>query len=63
MYIRDVTTGATGVTEVAPKSSDTLTISQPRGALQRLQLTFFCGYVPECVMIIVKDIGSILRKL
>ena len=28
---RDVTTGATGATEVAPKSSDTLTLSQPRG--------------------------------
>ena len=30
--IRDVTTGATGATEVAPKFSDTLTLSQPRGA-------------------------------
>ena len=29
---RDVTTGATGATEVAPKFSDTLTLSQPRGA-------------------------------
>ena len=30
--IRDVTTGATGATEVAPKFSDTLTLSQLRGA-------------------------------
>ena len=29
---RDVTTGATGATEVAPKFSDTLTLSQPREA-------------------------------
>ena len=29
---RDVTTGATGATEVAPKFSDTLTLSQQRGA-------------------------------
>ena len=29
---RDVTTGATGATEVAPKFSDTLILSQPRGA-------------------------------
>ena len=29
---RDVTTGATGATAVAPKFSDTLTLSQPRGA-------------------------------
>ena len=29
---RDVTTGATGATEVAPKFSGTLTLSQPRGA-------------------------------
>ena len=32
VYLRDVTTGATGATEVAPKFSDTLTLSQPRGA-------------------------------
>ena len=31
-YRRDVTTGATGATEVAPKFLDTLTLSQPRGA-------------------------------
>ena len=30
--LRDVTTGATGATEVAPKFSDTLTLSQQRGA-------------------------------
>ena len=30
--LRDVTTGATGATEVAPKFSDALTLSQPRGA-------------------------------
>ena len=30
--IRDVTTGATGATGVAPKFSDTLTLSPPRGA-------------------------------
>ena len=29
---RDVTTGATGATAVAPKFSDTLTLSPPRGA-------------------------------
>ena len=29
---RDVTTGATGATAVAPKFSDTLTLSKPRGA-------------------------------
>ena len=29
---RDVTTGATGATAVAPKFSDNLTLSQPRGA-------------------------------
>ena len=29
---RDVSTGATGATEVAPKFSDTLTLFQPRGA-------------------------------
>ena len=28
----DATTGATGATAVAPKFSDTLTLSQPRGA-------------------------------
>ena len=32
MVNRDVTTGATGATAVAPKFSDTLTLSQPRGA-------------------------------
>ena len=30
---RDVTTGATDATEVAPKFSDTLTLSQPRGQI------------------------------
>ena len=30
--IRDVSTGATGATAVAPKFSDTLTLSQPGGA-------------------------------
>ena len=29
---RDVTTGATGATEVAPRFSETLTLSQLRGA-------------------------------
>ena len=32
MPFRDVTTGATGATSVAPKFSDTLALSQPRGA-------------------------------
>ena len=32
VVFRDVTTGATGATAVAPKFSDTLTLSQPRGA-------------------------------
>ena len=31
-WVRDVTTGATGATKVAPKFSDTLTLFQPRGA-------------------------------
>ena len=49
---RDVTTGATSATEVAPKFSDNLTLSQPRGGrfcppLQRSQLKFSCGYVPD----------------
>ena len=30
--IRDVIAGATGVTAVAPKFSDTLSLSQPKGA-------------------------------
>ena len=30
--VRDVTTGATGATAVAPKLPDALTLSQPRGA-------------------------------
>ena len=30
--LRDVTTGATGATEVAPKFSDTFTLFQPRRA-------------------------------
>ena len=50
-YFRDVTTGATGATTVAPKFSDTSTLSQPRGGrfcppLQRSQLKFFSDYVP-----------------
>ena len=32
VHIRDVSTGATGETEVAPKFSDTLTLFQPGGA-------------------------------
>ena len=32
MLSRDVSAGATGATEVAPKFSDTLTLFQPRGA-------------------------------
>ena len=32
IYLRDVSAGATGATEVAPKFSDTLTLSQPGGA-------------------------------
>ena len=32
IQFRDVTIGATGAAEVAPKFSDTLTLSQPRGA-------------------------------
>ena len=32
IFARDVTTGATGETAVAPKFSDALTLSQPRGA-------------------------------
>ena len=33
MQVRDVTTGATGVTEVAPKFSDTLTLSNQGGQI------------------------------
>ena len=48
---RDVSTEATGATEVAPKFSDALTLSPPgRGRFcppsQRSQVTFFHGYVP-----------------
>ena len=32
MHVRDVSAGATGATAVAPKFSDTLTLSQPEGA-------------------------------
>ena len=32
VHNRDVTTEATGATEVAPKFSDALTLSRPRGA-------------------------------
>ena len=32
LQVRDVATGGTGATAVAPKFSDTLTLSQPRGA-------------------------------
>ena len=32
MIVRDVSTGATGATAVAPKFSDTLTLFQPGGA-------------------------------
>jgi hypothetical protein len=32
MIVRDVSTGATGATTVAPKFSDTLTLFQPGGA-------------------------------
>ena len=31
IFVRDVSTGATGATEVAPKFSDTLTLSPPGG--------------------------------
>ena len=39
MTSRDVTTGATGATVVAPKSLDNLTLSQPRGAYS----AHYCG--------------------
>ena len=51
-YGRDVSTGATGATAVAPKFSDTLTLSPPGGGgrfcppSQRSQLNFPRGYVP-----------------
>ena len=53
MSYRDVSAGATGATEVAPKFSDTLTLSQPGGGgrfcppSQRANLNFPRGYVPE----------------
>ena len=47
---RDVSTGATGATAVAPKFSDSLTLSPPVGRFcppsQRLQLNFPHVYVP-----------------
>ena len=53
---RDVTTGATDVTDIAPKFSDTLTLSQPMGGrfcppLQRSQLIFSRGYVPVYIFL------------
>ena len=50
--LRDVSAGATGVTVVAPKFSDTLTLSQPGGGgrfcppSQRSHLNFPHSYVP-----------------
>ena len=51
---RDVSAGATGATGVAPKFSDTLTLSQLGGGegrfcppLQMSQLIFFRGYAAE----------------
>ena len=51
VLIRDVSAGATGATPVAPKFSDTLTLSQPGGGRfcppsQRSNLNFPCDYVP-----------------
>ena len=51
MDLRDVSTGATGATEVAPKFSDALTLSPPGGGRfcppsQRPHLNFPCGYIP-----------------
>ena len=46
---RDVSTGATGATEVAPKFSDTLTLSPPGGAEFAHHLNFPRGYVPALV--------------
>ena len=52
-HYRDVFTGATGATVVAPKFPDTLTLSPPGGGrfcppLQRSQLNLPRGYVPDC---------------
>ena len=52
---RDVSTGATGSTAVAPKFSDTLTLFQPGGGrfcppLARSHLDFNRGYVPEIAL-------------
>ena len=51
VIVRDVTTGSTGATEVAPKFSDALTLSQPGGGRfcppsQRSNLNFPQDYVP-----------------
>ena len=61
--LRDVSTGATGATEVAPKFSDTLTLSQPGGGRfcppsQRSNLNFPQDYVPVCS----KDFERPLKK-
>ena len=50
-YYRDVSAGATGATTVAPKFSDTLTLSQPGGdrfcpPSQRSNLNYPHDYVP-----------------
>ena len=42
MQGRDVTTGATGATVVAPKFSDTLTLSQPRGQILPTKSAHHC---------------------
>ena len=47
---RDVSTGATSATAVAPKFSDTLALFQPRGAMARSHLNFPRGYVTVNLM-------------
>ena len=57
---RDVSTGATGVTRVAPKFSDTLTLFQTGGGrlcppLARSHLKFPRGYVPGVSAVLVES--------
>ena len=60
---RDVTTGATSATEVAPKFSDTLTLSQPRGGQILPTITEVRGYVPAPYAHFGIDFDSMYRDV